>query len=56
VDDVRARPRTPSKRFINDDFPTFDLPRNTTFGPVAAGSSSGRKAEHSNRQDVIFNG
>jgi hypothetical protein len=40
---------------ISDDFPTLDLPRNKTLGPVKRGSSSGRYAEHSNRQDVIFN-
>ncbi|HYP53009.1 MAG TPA: hypothetical protein VEQ42_05685 [Pyrinomonadaceae bacterium] len=54
MDDVRAKPLTPSKEFIKLDFPTFDRPRNATSGSPPAGQWVSSNALLTNSVLVIF--
>src|SRR5256885_15339180 len=54
VDDVRARPRTPSNELIKLDLPTFDLPRNAISGMLSCGQSGSLSALLRNLALVIF--
>src|SRR4028118_1315280 len=56
VEEVRARPLTPSSELIKLDFPTFDRPRNATSGNPGRGQSCSLKELLTNSVLVIFIG
>src|SRR2546428_11954629 len=53
VDDVRARPRTPSRELMKLDFPTFERPRKAISGLPSRGQSVGLNALLTNVALVI---
>src|SRR2546425_11092066 len=54
VDDVRARPRTPSRELIKLDFPTFERPRKAISGLQSPGQSVSSNALLMNSALVTF--